>query len=36
MFNKLFKRPSNIKKHNEAPLLEERLKYLQYHAKQGV
>lgn len=35
MFNKLFKRPFIVKKHTNAPLLEERLKYLQYWGERG-
>ncbi len=35
MFNKLFKRPFTIKKHTKAPLLNERLQYLQYWEKRG-
>ncbi|MDD9335267.1 MAG: hypothetical protein PV347_04445 [Rickettsiaceae bacterium] len=30
MFNKIFKKASTIRKHINAPLLEERLQYLQY------
>jgi hypothetical protein len=35
MFNKIFKRDFTINKHMNAPLLEERLKYLQYWDELG-
>jgi len=35
MFNKIFKKAYTIRKHKNAPLLKERLKYLQYWDKCG-
>ena len=36
MFNQLFQRPHAIRRHFNAPLLEERLRYLTYRAKQEI
>ncbi len=36
MFNKLFQRPHAIRRHFNAPLLEERLRYLNYRAEQKI
>lgn len=35
MFNQLFKKPYNLRRHLNAPLLEERLRYLIYLSEQG-
>ena len=35
MFNQLFNQPDTIKRHFNAPLLEERMRYLTYRAEQG-
>lgn len=35
MFDQIFKRPSAIKRHMEAPLLEERWRYVQYWVENG-
>lgn len=36
MFNQLFKRPRDLKRHTAAPLAEERLRYLSHCAEQGT